>query len=895
MNVMGRVLQLTLILVSSALAFLAFKLSFIRRPFEIPVAFTCIDEKLFVAEKDGNKMLELEWTEDGRSLRLCKRYAIEQDDKENYYIVLQIYPAKDGMVVLSGIYSHSSQDLIGYRFRKFKSFSDEAQDILSFFYKDSDNDIDVSYCADEMGNSYFINQCAGRRNLWKVLAGTRPLSASAGEALPTGIIEMGEINTRMSNWSDLTLGPDGKIFAPSGETAKIFEYSQSGEKIREFGDVGFGRNQLLAPSSIFFIRLPGNETPLLTVANNRSWLQFDSGGNVVNSISPLEMGYPYPDILAGRIYQGGPGRHYSFDLANRAALQIGDKIRAVSEYSETRPLLFLMILALSLAVLMASFQHARISRGFLNIRVPFFMKLAMLLIPMLAASLYITGLWVKAIVKRSLDAESLRRSANISHAILSSISIEDLEKIQKPEDRMSPEYDRVYASVSRISENSGVDQMPKWALYKVLDGRYYFGINSWKGPIFEPFIISDEKIIFSKALDEKKPQSGTYTDSSGEWFSYLRPVADKNGKIIYMLELYRDTEGLNRTNREISSRVLGAIGGTGLAVGTVLLAFSYFFMRPLRSLVKGTKLLGEGNFENRIPVISRDEIGDLAISFNQMVESLKKYIADLASTTSQKEKMESELRIAHDIQMSIIPNTFPAFPDRPEFDIHASLTPAKAVGGDLYDFFFMSDNHLCFAIGDVSGKGVPASLLMAVTRTLLRAKGFACMDISKITTEMNIDLVSENRLGMFVTFFLAVIDIRSGEIRYTNAGHNPPFIIRKDGRIEKLENIHGMPLGIMNMEPYEEDKATLSPGDSIVLYTDGVTEAMNADEIQYDEERFKESLSKISGKKAAEGINTLHQDVNAFVNGADQSDDITILVLNYHGHALLDGAKNSPL
>jgi len=184
----------------------------------------------------------------------------------------------------------------------------------------------------------------------------------------------------------------------------------------------------------------------------------------------------------------------------------------------------------------------------------------------------------------------------------------------------------------------------------------------------------------------------------------------------------------------------------------------------------------------------------------------------------------------------------------------------------------------------VAGKGVPASLFMAVTRTLMRAKAFGCLDAGKIVTEMNKDLCVDNSTTMFVTFFLGIIDIRSGEVQYSNAGHNPPFVIRKDGSLEKLGKVHGTPLGVFETDPYPADRLTLSQGDSIVLYTDGVTEAVNLDNELYEDERLSTSILKTSGLNPEEGISLIYRDVCSFAEGTEQADDITMLILNFKGN-----------
>jgi len=251
------------------------------------------------------------------------------------------------------------------------------------------------------------------------------------------------------------------------------------------------------------------------------------------------------------------------------------------------------------------------------------------------------------------------------------------------------------------------------------------------------------------------------------------------------------------------------------------------------------------------------------------------------NTEAVKEMIESELKVAREIQMSIVPKVFPPFPDRPEFDIYALLEPAKEVGGDLYDFFFIDDEQLCFVIGDVSGKGVPASLFMAVTKTLIKTKTGKEMTPGEILFSVNNELCRDNDSGMFVTVFLGILNIRTGEVRYSNGGHNPPYLFRGTGVVELLKKTGGMALGVMENIPYEKNKIVLKAGDGLLLYTDGVTEAMDTGGNLFTEQRLEEVLRRISGASPEEMIRGVLAEIEKYAKGAEQSDDITIMALKY--------------
>jgi sigma-B regulation protein RsbU (phosphoserine phosphatase) len=289
-----------------------------------------------------------------------------------------------------------------------------------------------------------------------------------------------------------------------------------------------------------------------------------------------------------------------------------------------------------------------------------------------------------------------------------------------------------------------------------------------------------------------------------------------------------------------------------------------------------------GNFDAALPEITtKDEMKDLHDSFVHMQKDLKKYIDNLKSTTSAKEKIESELRIAREIQMGMIPKIFPPFPDLIEIDLYAMMEPAKEVGGDLYDFFLIDDRHLCFAIGDVSGKGVPASLFMAITRTLLRTVAPNQHSPREIVGILNRSLSQGNESSMFVTFFIGILNVDTGHLKYVNAGHNPPAIIHAGGKIETFEITKDIPIGLFESFDYEEKDRYLLKDDRIFLYTDGITEAENWDQELFTEERLLQSLSSAKTLEPVEIVMSVARDVVIHVNDYLQSDDLTMMCIIY--------------
>lgn len=246
----------------------------------------------------------------------------------------------------------------------------------------------------------------------------------------------------------------------------------------------------------------------------------------------------------------------------------------------------------------------------------------------------------------------------------------------------------------------------------------------------------------------------------------------------------------------------------------------------------------------------------------------------------QLEDIKADLSLAAEVQLAILPREFPPFPDIvSDVDIYATMKPAKDVGGDFYDFFRIDDDHLGFVMADVSGKGVPASLFMTMSYTLLRFTGTKSLNPISTVSDSNDMLSRESFDSMFVTLFYGVYNIRTGEVHYVNAGHNPPYLLKADGKVQMLPNSNNICMGVTEGFPYQESTLTLNKGDILVTFTDGVTEACDPTNNLYGEERLEALLATQSGNTAEQVTSAINDAVNAHANGAEQSDDITVLVI----------------
>lgn len=335
-------------------------------------------------------------------------------------------------------------------------------------------------------------------------------------------------------------------------------------------------------------------------------------------------------------------------------------------------------------------------------------------------------------------------------------------------------------------------------------------------------------------------------------------------------------------------QTLFALGITALLIVSLTWVFLvHFITRPVNVLARAAAQIGAGNLDCNILLKNRDEFGALAALFNKMTQDLKLHIAHVNAVTAEKEHYATELAIAREIQTSMLPCVFPPFPERGEVDLRAFMLPAKEVGGDFYDFFFIEENKLAVVIADVSDKGVPAALFMVITKTLIRDNALPGVNAEEILRRVNARLNENNATGMFVTAALGILDLENGEFTYANAGHNPLYIMRGREGFALLPMPKGLMLGIMPDIAYASQNVRLEPGDALFLYTDGVTEAENNAHEFYTDKRLLENLNAHVGLVARNGIaaflDSVKQDLDSFSAGAEPHDDTTMLALVYYG------------
>lgn len=369
-------------------------------------------------------------------------------------------------------------------------------------------------------------------------------------------------------------------------------------------------------------------------------------------------------------------------------------------------------------------------------------------------------------------------------------------------------------------------------------------------------------------------------------------VVERDGEIFFSFSFDMPFEGWQMLTICPSEDIFGGLRQTALITGLIgLLGLILLYVlstrtinrmtRPLNELSASARDIAQGDFFSPIPKItSGDEMQELGESFSYMQTSLIHYMDELRRTTIAKQRIESELAIAHSIQMGMIPKTFPPFPDRSDVDIYAMMRPAREVGGDLYDYFIKKEK-LYFIIGDVSGKGVPASLFMAVIRSLFRSVAYQKDTPSEIVSHMNKSVMDTNQQDMFVTLFVGILDLTSGELQFCDAGHNP-FVLITDSDSSFMKMCPNLPVAVIGDYPYITERIHLGQT-TLLFYTDGLTEAENELQEFYGDERLLRAATHLKGKTPTEITHEITASVESFVGPAEQSDDLTILTIRYVG------------
>ena len=530
------------------------------------------------------------------------------------------------------------------------------------------------------------------------------------------------------------------------------------------------------------------------------------------------------------------------------------------------------------------------------------------LLPKFIISLGILGIVITVAVsifsyattKSYLNQLYAERIMTNSNAIAAMLDVNDVKKIISDGGEKTPEYKEMYDLFNKLKADGEitflslvvpdedsvtfyidamVEEMGDDPALQIPYGSnilYTDAANPNDPKDMEKYITIWENYAKNKGIDKPLVTDNDY----GFNYTGISVILDENGKAIAEIQYILD---MSEVRAYLNSFLVNMFIISFAIIGITILAYIVFVRKivinPVGRLTDFTQEITRTNdFENqRIIIKTGDEIESLSHAFNFMLSELEEYIDNLSRVTAEKERIGAELDVARHIQASMLPSIFPPFPNRDEFDIYASMTPAKEVGGDFYDFFLVDEDHLAMVIADVSGKGVPAAMFMMISKTLLKSAAQSGLSPKAILEKVNNQLCENNDAEMFVTVWIGILEISTGKLVCANAGHEYPAIMRKGGSFELYKDKHGFVLAGMEGSKYREYELVLSAGDRLFVYTDGVAEATDSNNNLYGTDRMIDALNNAKDLSSHELLESLHKDIDSFVGLADQFDDITML------------------
>ena len=504
---------------------------------------------------------------------------------------------------------------------------------------------------------------------------------------------------------------------------------------------------------------------------------------------------------------------------------------------------------------------------------------------------------VGAFIRLTSQWHEYTSEAVLKGTALSAASLQDMDKYTKT-GKVDTNYENLFLNLLLINDDYELQRCDVFVphedhityLISTADKETGESLNK-EAPYY-----GEEKEYVSKVMAERfeteadlerAAKENIYTENvknGVKLVTYYLPVMDENGKAFAVFAASFSADKVFKTILELTSTLIGiSLGVTLLTLIILYFSIRKHIIRPITDLTKSVRTIKE-NVKNRQVVSTNirtgDEIQELAVTFEEMNKYLNAYIDEYTKVTAEKERMDTELSVATGIQAGMLPNKFP---DRKDFNIYASMKPAKEVGGDFYDFFMIDEDHLGIVMADVSGKGVPAALFMMHSKILLKSYTLMKKSPKAALEEVNLQICENNPEQMFVTVWLGVLDLKTGIFTAANAGHEKPAVKQADGSFELYKDKHGMMVGYMDGIHFKEYELQLKKGSKLFLYTDGVAEATNAENELFGTDRMIEALRSAENGTPKDILSAVDEAVNRFVGDAPQFDDQTMLCIEYDG------------
>lgn len=530
-----------------------------------------------------------------------------------------------------------------------------------------------------------------------------------------------------------------------------------------------------------------------------------------------------------------------------------------------------------------------------KIRIPLSRKIAVMVLIFAIAMGAISIAMSYAHYRKEMFDDYEKFGLNIAAVAASAIDPDLIQTWLEAEDP-GEEYEKTYEALCGIRENGGV-QFLYVVKPEISEVYYVMDTDPTDGAIprgaHEPYYEGDFAETAAKMVRGERIDPIISNEEYGWLLSVYYPMRTSAGAPAgYVgVDILMD-DVMNDLTTFAGRMTVIMLAITAVFVAIMIFASTKIIASPIRKLSSAAKSFVEAEESKRtmqtdifkqLSFSSQDEVGELYDSLSQMETDMNTYIRELVSVTSDKERILAELSLANRIQSGMIPHIFPPFPGRNEFNIYASMDPAKEVGGDFYDFYLIDDDHLCFLIADVSGKGIPAALFMMACKIILQSNVLHACSAAEALAQTNQTICSNNLEEMFITVWLGILEISTGKLTAANAGHEYPAIRQPDGKFELFKDKHGFVIGGISDLTYKEYEMQLKPGSKIFVYTDGVTEATAEDGTMFGIDRMLDALNT-DPEASPEGVlDNVRKAVDGFVQDAEQFDDLTMLCFEYNG------------
>lgn len=670
---------------------------------------------LYILTQNKNKLVKFD-----ENLNLQFAKSIDKSDSEYHYISKRMFISQnDDILTHSYILNKKNKTFKGFKYAFYNKSGNKTADVFSYFYKNDDERNSVyekNIFADKNGTVYILIEKNYTDYYIYKITGKNLIKSKEKEDIDilSDKFEIIKLNYGKSGYfTGLYIDDNGLIYTCDSSNNVCVVFQKNGELLKTFGEEGLSSDKMLSPNDIY----KNGDNYCVVNLGNRCLSIYDKNFEFIKSIDPLKLGYKKKDILTGKFFDLKNKTKITLDRANDNIIIFDENDNILSQTNYINKINWLLIWAIAAAsviVIVAVVFRKKIA-GFIinNFRFNIFYKITVIFLPIIVLIPIVLGIIQEKMMLEQLLDERKQRTFNIINAILNNVDVNDLLNVSGSVDYLNESYQKVYNLCDSILSDKSVEiaEKPYWIFHKILNGKFYYGINNWQGPILEPYIIPDNKTMFYDILETKKPQFGRIKDESGEWISGLAPVLGSDGSVVWVLEIYSDAARYDIIMKDHRERILKIELIVSIFVLALILFISRILTQPIKKLVSGTFQVKNGNYNYSIKISTKDEIEDLGTSFNDMTKGLaeRELIKDTFGKYVSKDVAEKILKNEIKIEGESV-NTTVLFQDIRGFTtLSESMSPEKLVA--FLNRFFNSMSPIIINNGGIIDKYIGDAIM----------------------------------------------------------------------------------------------------------------------------------------------------------------------------------------